>query len=254
MISHLNSASGSRHSFAPFPFLLALFAAASALLFAATGVTAVSAPRSSSNTPANGLAPDKGKFRILVNGAQVGAEEFEISPGNGGWIAKGNSEIHAAQGPVQKVTGTLQLHQDGTPGHYDWSTEGAKKASSAIGFANNTATMELHLEGMKPFTQTLTFNSPMIVVLDNNLYHQYAVLAHLYDWSKGGAQTFSVLVPQEMTPGSITVDSLGPQDSGGKKLDELRVKTEDNELDLFLDGSRLVRIVAPSANAEIIRE
>jgi hypothetical protein len=32
------------------------------------------------------------------------------------------------------------------------------------------------------------------------------------------------------------------------------VKTEDIEINLFLDGQRLVRIVSSSANAEIIRE
>ena len=56
-----------------------------------------------------------------------------------------------------------------------------------------------------------------------------------------------------MTPGSVTVESLGQKDVSGKKLEELQVKTEDLELDLYLDGQRLVRIVAPSANAEIVR-
>jgi hypothetical protein len=91
-------------------------------------------------------------------------------------------------------------------------------------------------------------------VLDNNLYHQYALLARLYDWDKKGAQTFSVLVPQEMTPGTVTVDSMGEQELSGKKVQELRVRTEDNEIDLFLDGPKLMRVVAPAANAEIIRE
>jgi hypothetical protein len=91
-------------------------------------------------------------------------------------------------------------------------------------------------------------------VLDNNLYHQYVVLAHLYDWNKKGVQTFAVLVPQEMTPGSVTVDSVGKQEVSGAQLEELRVKTEDLELDLYLDGQKLVRIVAPSSNAEIVRE
>jgi len=48
---------------------------------------------------------------------------------------------------------------------------------------------------------------------------------------------------------------LSEQDvGGGIKLEELRVKTEDLELDLYLDGQKLVRIVAPSSNAEIVRE
>jgi hypothetical protein len=200
------------------------------------------------------FTPDKGNFKILVNGQQMGKEEFEISPNGGDWVARGTSEIQSADG-VTHVSGTLQLHADGTPVSYEWSTQGAKKASSTIGFNGPVATIELRMEGRRPFTQQFTFNSPQIAVLDNNLYYQYAVLAHLYDRDKKGVQSFSVLVPQELTPGSLTVESLGEQDSGGgKKLEELVVKTEDLEVDLFLDGGRLVRIVAPSTNAEIVRQ
>ncbi len=200
------------------------------------------------------FTPDKGNFRILANGQQVGKEEFEISPSGGDWVAKGSSEIQSSDG-LTHVSGTLQIHADGTPVSYEWSTEGAKKASSTIGFNGSTVTIELRMEGRRPFTQEFTFNSPQIVVLDNNLYYQYAVLARLYDRDKKGVQTFSVLVPQELTPGSVTVESLGEQpSSGGKKLEELVVKTEDLEVDLFLDGGRLVRIVAPSTYAEIVRQ
>jgi hypothetical protein len=196
---------------------------------------------------------DKGKFRILVNAQQAGKEEFEIGPSGENWIARGTTEIQTPQGAAH-VNGTLELRPDGTPLHYEWSTTGAKKAGATIVFSGATASVELRLEGMRPFTQQFTFNSPRIAILDNNLYHQYAVLARIYDWNQKGAQTFSVLVPQEMTPGTITVESLGKQDVAGAKLDELRVKTEDLEIDLFLDGQRLVRLVSPSANAEILRE
>jgi hypothetical protein len=199
------------------------------------------------------LVSDKGKFRILVNGQAVGKEEFEIGPSGGDWSARGNSEIQTPQG-ITKVNGTLTFHPDGSPAHYDWSTQGAKKASSTIAFSGTAASVELHMEGARPFAQDFTFNTPLVVVLDNNLYHQYELLARLYDRDAKGTQTFSVLVPQEMTPGSVTVDSLGKQDSGGKQLEELRVRTEDNEIDLFLDGQKLMRLVAPSANAEIVRE
>jgi hypothetical protein len=199
------------------------------------------------------FVPEKGSFRILVKGQPMGKEEFEIGPSGGNWIAHGTSEIQGPEG-VTHVSGTLELHPDGTPVRYEWSTQGAKKAAATIDFSGSTATIELRLEGARPFTQQFTFNSPQIVVLDNNLYHQYAVLARLYDWEKKGPQTFSVLVPQELTPGTVTVESLGSQDVDGKKLDELSVKTEDLEVDLYLEGQRLVRIVAPGSNAEIVRE
>lgn len=199
------------------------------------------------------FTPEKGSFKILVNGQQMGKEEFEIGQSDGNWVAKGSSEIQAADG-VTRVSGTLQLHPDGTPVSYEWATQGAKKAGATVNFNGPTATIELRMEGRRPFTQQFTFGSAQIAVLDNNLYYQYAVLARLYDRDKKGAQTFSVLVPQELTPGSLTVESLGQQNAGGgRKLEELVVKTEDLEVDLFLDGDKLMRIVAPSNNAEIDR-
>lgn len=204
--------------------------------------------------PANGvLTPDKGNFRIIVNGRQIGKEQFEIKSDGGSWIAHGSSEVQTPDGPTH-VSGTLELHSDGTPAHYEWSTQGPKNASASIDFNSLTASMDVRLAGAKPYMQTLTFSSAPIVVLDNNLYHQYAILAHLYDREKKGSQTFSVLVPQELTPGAITVDSAGTENVKGKTLEELTAKTEDLEVHLYLDNGRIVRITAPANNAEIDRE
>lgn len=255
-------------SFAALGFIagvLTLFAASASVFFGATakpsdpaaGRATSHASRVALASPASNAAsmfvPEKGKFRILADGKETGKEEFEISASDNGWTARGTSEIQSPQGAM-RITGTLELHPDGTPERYEWSTQGPKKASAAVSFNGVTAVAELHLEGMHPFTQQFTFNSPRIAVLDNNLYHHYVILARLYDWEKKGAQTLPVLVPQDMTPGTLTLESLGKQDVGGAKLEELRVKTEDLELDLYLDGPRLVRIVAPSTNAEIVRE
>jgi hypothetical protein len=209
------------------------------------------APSKAVASPA--FEPDKGRFRILLNGQAVGREQYEIVAQNGDWIARGSSDIQSAQGTTH-VAGTLELHPDGTPVRYEWSTEGSKKASAVVTFNSTAAVIELRLGNARPYTQQFTFPSAHIAVLDDNMNYQYAILARLYDWDKKGVQTFSVLVPQELTPGTATVESLGKQETDGKKLDELRVKTEDNEIDLFLDGSRLVRLSVPSANAEIIRE
>ncbi|MGA8038167.1 MAG: hypothetical protein WA823_07760 [Candidatus Acidiferrales bacterium] len=237
-----------------FIVLVAAFALLSAAAFTHICSTHASTrPAFGGDKKIGGLAPDKGKFKILVNGQVMGKEEFEIGSSGGNWLAHGNSEITTPQG-VTKVTGTLTARPDGTPEHYDWSTQGAKKASAAIAFNADVATAELHMDGSRPYTQQFTFNSPMVVILDDNMYHQYQILAALYDMEKKGPQTFAVLVPQELTPGVVTVDSLGKQDVDNKKMEELRVKTEDNEIDLYLDGNKLMRLVAPAANAEVVRE
>jgi hypothetical protein len=226
---------------------------AALLMAASAGFLAMAANLPPQSNSQSILVADKGKFRVLVNGQEMGKEDFEISRNGSNWTAKGTSEIQSPQGATH-LTGTLDLRPDGTPVKYEWSMQGAKKASASIAFSGPTASIELRLDGAKPFTQQFTFNSPKVAVLDNNLYYQYAILARLYDWTKPEPQTFSVLVPQEMTPGNITVASLGKQDVNGKQLDELQVKTEDIEVDLYVDNGRLLRIAVPSSKAEIVRE
>jgi hypothetical protein len=199
------------------------------------------------------LVPDKGKFKILAGGKQAGEEEFEITPSGGGWTVHGVATLQTGKSGMH-VNGTLELRADGSPVRYQWSTDGDKNASATVTFQGTAASIALNMANTQPYTQQLTFSSQPVAILDNNLYDQYAVLAGLYDWSKKGVQSFSVLVPQELTPGSVTVESLGKQDSGGKQMDELRVKTDDLELDLFLDRGKLMRIAVPSSDVEIVRD
>jgi len=216
------------------------------------------AKNKTSQNPAPGaalLAEDKGKFRILLEGQPVGTEEFDISQASGTWLARGKTEIHLPSGGTTQVSASLRLSPDGTPLGYEWSAQGQKKASATVEFQGGTAKMALQLEGSQPFIQELSFGTPRVVILDNNLYHHYAILARLYDWGAAGAQTFPVLIPQDMTPGSITVESAGSQEVDGASLEILRVRTADLELDLYLDAShRLVRLAAPASKAVVVRE
>jgi hypothetical protein len=92
-------------------------------------------------------------------------------------------------------------------------------------------------------------------VLDNNLYDQYAILAHLYDWNAKGTQKFPVIIPQDVTPGMITVDSEGRKSAEGGEFDALRVSTSDLQVELFFDAKHhLARIEVPSAKVVIVRQ
>ncbi len=198
---------------------------------------------------------DKGKLTIKLGGQTVGHEDFEIAPSGGGWLAKGLAEIKPPDGGASKVSGSLTLQGNGAPISYDWSSQAEKTNGAHILFANGVASITLEMQGARPFQQDLTFNTPLIAVLDNNLYHQYAVLARIYDWSKRGVQTFPVLIPQELTPGTITVQSTGSASSDGKTYEGLKVNTSDLEILLLLDGNhRLMRLEVPDAKVSVVRE
>ena len=198
--------------------------------------------------------PDKGKFALLVDGKSVGREEFEIAPAGGGWLARGTTTLASEKGET-KVTGTLTLQADGAPVSYEWSAQNQKTNGAHILFTNGIAKITLEMQGQQPYEQSLTFGTPMVAVLDNNLYHQYGVIAWLYNWSKGGPQQFQVLIPQELTPGNVAVEATGSASSQGKTYEGLKVTTSDLEILLLLDTKhRLMRLEVPSAKVAVIRE
>ena len=219
-------------------------------------VAGLAAQKKNSAAPgASVFAQDKGKLTIKLEGQTVGHEEFEIMPAASGWLAKGIADIKPSQSAASKVSGSLTLLPDGAPVSYEWTSQAEKTNSANILFANGIAKMTLQMQGAHPFDQTFTFGTPLIAVLDNNLYHQYAVLARVYDWSKRGPQTFPVFIPQELMPGTITAESTGSATLDGKSYEGFRVSTTDLEVDLFLDSNhRMMRLEVPAAKVSVIRD
>lgn len=226
---------------------LVLFAALAGALFV---------PASQKKGPAGSVfVSDKGKLNILLDGKSIGREEFEITPNGGGWIAKGTTHLSLEGSPSTTVTGTLTLQPNGAPVSYEWTSQSTKTNGAHVLFLNGVAKMTLQMQGAHPYEQDFTFDAPLVLVLDNNLYYQYAVLARVYDWSRRGSQTFPVLIPQELTPGTIAVDSAGGLTSEGKSYEGLKVATSDIEVILYLDSNhRLMRLEVPSSKAAVVRE
>jgi hypothetical protein len=225
-------------------------------LILACAVAGLAAQKKNSAAPrASVFAQDKGKLTIKLEGQTVGHEEFEITPAAGTWLAKGIADIKPSESTASKVSGSLTLLPDGAPVSYEWTSQAEKTNSANILFANGIAKMTLQMQGAHPFDQTFTFGTPLIAVLDNNLYHQYAVLARVYDWSKRGPQTFPVFIPQELMPGTITAESTGSATLDGKPYEGFRVSTTDLEVDLYLDSNhRLMRLEVPAAKVSVIRD
>jgi hypothetical protein len=201
------------------------------------------------------FTPDKGKLTIQLDGQAVGSEQFELSQAGNDWVAKGVTEITLPGTAATRVSGTLKLQPDGAPISYEWSSRADKTNGAHITFSNGVAKITLEMQGARPYEQDLTFNAPLIAVLDNNLYHHYELLARMYDWSKRGTQTFPVLIPQDLTPGSISVEATGAATHDGKNYEGLRVTTTDLEVLLMLDNNhRMMRLEVPSAKVSVVRE
>ena len=224
-----------------------LMCAVSAEVLTNSGAAAAGAPV---------FSPDKGKLVIQLNGETIGSEQFELTQTGNNWLAKGTTELKVpGTTAATSVSGTLMLQPDGAPISYEWTSRADKTNGAHVVFSNGTAKITLQMQGARPFEQDLSFNAAVIAVLDNNLYHQYALLAKLYDWSKHGTQTFPVLIPQDLTPGTISVEATGSTTLDGKPYEGLRVTTADLEVLLLLDSNhRLMRLEVPSAKVSVVRQ
>jgi hypothetical protein len=229
------------------------------LLPAALGIAAAARNPLAAPPPAPqanvALSSDKGKFRILLDGTEAGTEEFELAQSGGVWTLHGETDLRVPGSGETRSTGQLRLNADGAPVHYEWTAQTSKKVSGTVDFENGTAKTSLNLGGKDPVRQDFRFPSPRVAILDNNLYDQYELLARLYDWNANGTQTFPVLIPQDTTPGSITLDSLGPSNANGAQLQGLRVRSADLEIHAYFDAKhRLVRLEVPEAKVVVVRE
>jgi hypothetical protein len=200
------------------------------------------------------MTEDRGKFRAYSDGQLAGTEEFSISRSGNEWICRGSSEVKVPGATTEEVRAELRLGPQGNPVAYEFTTKGSRKAGAVASFSGTSATMELRGEGASGYSQSFQFDSPRIVVLDNNLFHHYVILARLYDWNAKGSQAFSVLIPQNLTPGTLTVEWGGPQQVGTTKYEMLRVRTSDLDVELYVANGRLERILAPTAKVEVKRE
>jgi hypothetical protein len=242
------------------PLLLSFLLSGSLFFVAAgTGARPASEKQKDKNNkavPAAGiLSPDKGKFRILLEGKVIGNEDFELAPSGDTWMARDSTSAHAPDGTEIKASGQLRLSADGTPLHYEWTAQTKKKASGVVDFSGGKAKSSIDLGAKAPFLQEFTFSSPRVAVLDNNLYYQYGILALLYDRKTGGKQDFPVLIPQDSTPGSISVAALGDQQIEGEKYEALRVSSTDLEILIYLDKDHhLARLEVPSSKVSVVRE
>jgi hypothetical protein len=66
---------------------------------------------------------------------------------------------------------------------------------------------------------------------------------------------FPVIIPQDVTPGMITVESQGRKSAAGGEFDALRVSTSDLVVDLYFDAKHhLTRLEVPAAKVVIVRQ
>jgi len=206
----------------------------------------------------NSPTAESGEFSILSENRPVGVEKFKITPLASGLEATGELQLDMPGSPRLLESCSLKLDAKMRPSSYQRQQRSPRNGAvtAQIGSPETKLTSKTDAG-----TEDRTFYLPEdhLVVLDTNFFHHYSLLLRQFDPTQPGPQRFNVFVPQEATPGTITLEFKG-QDSQviaktQRLLNHFLATTEEVKMDIWADAQgEIYRISIPQAKLEILRQ
>jgi hypothetical protein len=204
---------------------------------------------------------DQGRFKILFNGEQIGEEKFQIL--SEGTNFKALAETHlTVEREKDKATfiikAVLQFRKTFEPISYQVIQEsGTNRMRAQVNFKPGRSEA-LYETAQQKDPREIELR-PDVLVLDDNVFHHYILLAKRYDFTKGGVQEFSAFIPQQFLAGSISIADKGVEKVafGGKTLSLQHLFVDSGELQFSLwlnEGHELLKISVPKSNVDVERE
>lgn len=204
---------------------------------------------------------EQGSFKILFSGEVIGLEKYQIAPEGGNFKAVADVRLVLERGSEKvafSLRPVLQFSKELEPRSYQIIQEsGPNRMKARISFrpGKSEAVFET---GKEADTREIELKRD-VVILDDNVFHHYILLAKRYDFNKGGVQEFSAFVPQQFMSGGISVEDKGFEQvpMGGKtfSLQHLLVDTGELQISLWLtENHQLQKISVPKSNVDVLRE
>jgi len=208
----------------------------------------------------NKSSREEAQFVILVSGREIGHEAYLISCLS---ESASSSSVTEFRDPASNQTVRIetQLNMDGAflPKDYQRRTEvGSQKVSLSARFAPGQASFEYPVAGVLRKTGLLL--GDRYVLLDENVFHHFVFLARLFDFnSREKYQSFEVVIPQELDNGIVKISDAGKEKVSvrgkGKELQHLKLDSGVLQIELWVDGQKIVhRIAVPSKGIEVLRK
>jgi hypothetical protein len=204
---------------------------------------------------------EEGNFKIFFGGELIGEEKFQIGAEATDYKAWADIHLTLERGKDKvtfKIKPLLQFTKFFEPLTYKVLQEaGDNQMKASIHFKPGSS-QAVYETGQETDSREIKLSGD-VVVLDDNVFHHYVLLARRYDYSKGGVQEFSAFVPQQFLAGSISVADQGFENIqlGNKtlSLQHLLVDTGEIQISLWLNKQHeLQKISVPKSNVDVIRD
>jgi len=241
---------------------------AAALVLAAS---AVGADKKETEKP--GEVVDSGSFGVFVGGKRVATEKFQIEKREDGNVS--SSELTVDDGNQKfSQTSQLELTPDGNLQHYSWKELSPGKGETTVE-PKDTSKDAYLVETITPnppdkATEVPFFTPRSTAILDDNFFTHRELLLWRYlgagcrlglgqTTCRPPKMTFGAIVPRQGAFITVSLEFLGPEKvtvSGTEReLNRFNLTGEGIAWALWLDDQqKLVRILIPAENTEVVRD
>ena len=214
---------------------------------------------------------DSGSFGVYIGGKRVASEVFRIEQGS--TMSLAHAELHLEDGTAKVAqSADMEIEPNGDLHRYEWQQYQPEKADLTV--VPNDEFLVEHITP-NPVTKDKSQDLPHLlphstVILDDNFFSHREILAWRYlaagcrsegtslKCSSAPAQ-FGILIPNQHASATVSMDYKGHEKvmikGAQEDLGAFRLQTESGDWILYLDeNQKLVRILIPSQNTEILRD
>jgi hypothetical protein len=237
----------------------------SLVVFIALAFSASVEAKRKDKTPPTSSVVDSGTFGIFVNGKRVATETFNIQQD-----AKGSSttsQFKVEDGSRPPFSSDWQLTSTGDLRHYEWK-DGSGKSQTTVDPGDQLLHQQITIAtGSKPITREYILPLSTPILDDYSFVHReiltWRFLATGCQQSPEGLSCkapsqYGVLVPQQQTSVPITIEFKGMETvtlkGQPKQMGHFELKAQNMDWQMWMDGVKLVRILIPSDNTEVVRD
>lgn len=209
---------------------------------------------------------DAGTFGVMLGGKRVATESFTMQQGANGSTVSSKLEFASGEKTVQQQA-ELEIGADGALRKYTWEETQPGKARIVaepqdkmfLVVRQKASENEQQKENVQPLDAHVTS------IVDDNFYSHVQVLVWRYMAMscKGGScryaeQKLPVFVPHQEMAQLFTLNYAGTDPVRVKntlmQATKYRVTTEAGEMQVWMDGFRMVKLTLPGNTVEVVRE
>ncbi len=238
-----------------------------ALLAAAT---IGSLPAGSYKGSNEGQLVDSGSFGIFRQGRRIGTETFTIHQRQDVSVAVAQLKIEAGNDRASQ-TSELQVASNGDLRHYEWKELSPEKAQATVDYHDQFLVEHITPAPGSKSQERAFMLPPSTVILDDFFTHREILLWRYLATFCGAAVSpqgcklqpgkFGVFIPRQQASTTVAINYEGKDKvkfhGAERELDRFTLQSDDAAWTFWVESSypfKLLRIVVPSENVEVLRD